>query len=245
MSTSRIRTAALAATTAALTLTLAACGGPDSTAGDTSSAKPDARSSSGDADGAKGSGTTGSAGGETGAEASPPSAEKGTSEKGTSETGSGTVTSSGKGAAGSAGTRPCNGDEMSYSVLHRFVRQQGEHLLITARNADSKPCWVTSYPSVMLGDTSNVVRHSAKDAPGGGTRTTIKPGGRVYSAVNLFTDNAKTHTSVTLSLAMRDRTGDTGPGTEQDAFDAKGAPSKFTWSNADVLNWNAAKPYNF
>ncbi|MDJ0463971.1 DUF4232 domain-containing protein [Streptomyces sp. H27-C3] len=245
MPTSRIRTAALAATTAALALTLAGCGvGSDRSADGGSGLQADV-SSSGDADSSKGSETMESAGGEKAAEPARPSAERGTSEAG-SDSGTGTVTSSDKVAAGSAGgARPCNGDEMSYAVLHRFARQQGEHLLITAHNADSKPCWVTSYPSVILGDTSNVVRHSAKDAPGGSIRITVKPGGTVYSAVNLFTDSAKSHTSVTLSLALRDRTGDTGPGTEHDAFDTKGAPTKFTWSSADVLNWNTAKPYDF
>ncbi len=146
---------------------------------------------------------------------------------------------------GSTDTRQCHGDEISYSVLHRFPKQQGEHLLITARNADSKPCWVTSYPSVILGDTSNVLHHSPKDTPGGNTRITIKPGGKVYSAVNLFTESAATHTSGTFSLALRDQSGDTGPATEQDAFDSKGVPSKFTWTSADVTNWNTTKPYDF
>ncbi|WP_434587461.1 DUF4232 domain-containing protein [Streptomyces sp. A5-4] len=243
MPTSRMRTAALAATTAALTLTLTACGGSDGAADESSGARDGVSNGVGNANSSRGSETTVRAGAETAAEPPLPSVEKGTPKTGSAR---GTVTSSGgDSTVGSTGVRPCNGDEMSYTVLHRFVRQQGEHLLITARNDDSKPCWVTSYPSVILGDTSDVVHHSAKDAPGGSTRTTIRPGGRVYSAVNLFTDSAKSHTSVALSLAMRDRTGDTGPGTEQDAFGATGAPSEFTWSNADVLNWNTAKPYNF
>ncbi|WP_030607729.1 DUF4232 domain-containing protein [Streptomyces sclerotialus] len=148
-------------------------------------------------------------------------------------------------ATSTAGTRQCDGDEMSYSVLHRFPNEQGEHLLITARNTDSKPCWVTSFPSVILGDTSNVLEHSDKDAPGGNTRITIRPGSKIYSAVALFADGTKTHTSTELSLAMRDRTGDTGPATELEARDSKGAPSTFTWSDADVLNWNKTKPYDF
>lgn len=77
---------------------------------------------------------------------------------------------------------------------------------------------------------------------GGTTRITVRPGGKVCSAVNLFADSAKTHTSVPLSPAMRDRTGDTGPGTEQDAFDSQGVPSEFIWSEADVMNWNTLKP---
>lgn len=141
--------------------------------------------------------------------------------------------------------RQCSGDELSYDVLHRFPKQQGEHLLVTAQNADSKPCWVTSYPSVMLGDTVNVLPHSKKDAPGGATRITLRPGAKVYSAVNLFVDSKKTRTSTELSLALRDQTGDTGPASELNAFTSKGAVSKFTWSSADVTNWNTAKPYDF
>ncbi|MFI1256950.1 DUF4232 domain-containing protein [Streptomyces netropsis] len=144
-----------------------------------------------------------------------------------------------------ADVRACDGQEMSYTVLHRFPQQRGEHLLITAKNADSKPCWVTSYPSVMLGDSVNVLPHARKDAPGGSARITIKPGGKVYSAVNLFSDHVNTHTSESFSLAMRNEEGGTGPAAEQTSFGSDDTPSKFTWTEADVLNWNTAKPYDF
>ncbi|RKN77634.1 DUF4232 domain-containing protein [Streptomyces klenkii] len=149
------------------------------------------------------------------------------------------------GKAAAADVRACDGQEMSYSVLHRFPKQNGEHLLITAKNTDSKPCWVTSYPSVMLGDSVNVLPHSDKDAPGGNTRITVQPGGKVYSAVALFSGNVNTHTSEEFSVAMRDQTGDTGPAVEQTSFGSDGTPSKFTWTEASVLNWNTAKPYDF
>ncbi|MER0245731.1 DUF4232 domain-containing protein [Streptomyces sp. HSW2009] len=141
--------------------------------------------------------------------------------------------------------RQCAGDEISYDVLHRFPKQLGEHLLVTAMNADSTPCWVTGSPSVMLGDTIKVLPHSKKDAPGGKSKIVLKPGAKVYSAVNLFADGKKTRTSTELSLALRDQTGDTGPAVELNAFTSKGAVSKFTWSDADVTNWNTAKPYDF
>ncbi|MEU8547205.1 DUF4232 domain-containing protein [Streptomyces roseoverticillatus] len=118
-------------------------------------------------------------------------------------------------------------------------------MLITAKNTDAKPCWVTSYPSIMLGDSVNVLPHSGKDAPGGNTRVTVQPGGKVYSAVALFSGNVNTHTSEDFSIAMRDQTGDTGPATEQTSFGSDGTPSKFTWTDANVLNWNTAKPYDF
>ncbi|GGR84765.1 hypothetical protein GCM10010252_24410 [Streptomyces aureoverticillatus] len=234
MRTSRIRAAALAATTAALGLALTACGSSDDNSGAGTSGGAGSAKSSGSADSAKGS--TVSAGKGSAAGAGRTSTVHGGEE----------ATTGSKGAkASAAGVRACDGQEMSYSVLHRFAKQRGEHLLITATNADSKPCYVTSYPSVMLGDTMGVLPHSGKDAPGGGKALVVKPGGKVYAAVNLFTDSAKTHTSSNLSIAMQDHTGDAGPGAGTEAFDAKGVPSKFTWTNADVTNWNTAKPYDF
>ncbi|QDQ11439.1 DUF4232 domain-containing protein [Streptomyces spectabilis] len=245
MRTSRIRTTALAAAaTAALAVSLTACGSSDdngagktevSTVGKAAEKtdKADKAGTSGGSDD-QAAGTSGSAA--TGGDQAGPSR----SASGPAAKGSGTTVE----ATRSTSVRQCDGTEMSYSVLHRFAKQRGEHLLITATNADSKPCWVTSYPSVMLGNSANVLRHSAKDAPGGTARITVKPGGKVYSAVNLFTGGGSSQTSADLSLALRDQTGDTGPGTDQQAF-AKGAPSKFTWSSADVTNWNTAKPYDF
>ncbi|QEU89769.1 DUF4232 domain-containing protein [Streptomyces kanamyceticus] len=216
MRTHRIRTAVLAGTTATLALGLAACGSPGSgNGGDKADAK---------------TGTTRTVETGTGAGADSVTVSKASAARGTAK---------------ATATRQCNGDEISYSVVHRFAKQQGEHLLITATNADAAPCWVTSYPSVMLGDTTKVLPHSAKDAPGGAARITVRPGAKVYAAVNLFTDSARPHTSGDLSIALRDRTGDTGPGTDQAAFDGKGVPSKFTWTSADVTNWNKTKPYDY
>ncbi|GHC73244.1 DUF4232 domain-containing protein [Streptomyces flavofungini] len=251
MRTSRIRTAALAATTAALALaTLTACGSSDGGDDAKGGAKRGGAVVSDKADGGT-SGGSGSAEGATVDAAKGSGSSEGTTvgaSKGNGSSGAGKGTSAGAGQgakASSAGVRACDGQEISYSVVHRFAKQRGEHLLITATNADSKPCYVTSFPSVMLGDTVSVLPHSTKDNPGGGKALTLKPGGKVYAAVNLFTDSARTHTSSDLSIALQDHTGDTGPGVGQEAFDAKGVPSKFTWSTADVTNWNTAKPYNF
>lgn len=236
MRTTRIRTTVLAATTAALALSLTACGGSGSSA---DGSKTGGSKSVSTADGARGSEKTAETTGTTETVDTAQTTEKNS-----------TVRTAGSGAgkaapARAAKTQPCKGDEISYSVLHRFPAEQGEHLLITATNADSKSCWVTSFPSVMLGDTSSVLPHSAKDAPGGSARITVKPGGKVYSAVALFTDSDKTRTSTDLSVALRDQSGDTGPGAETGAFDGKGVPSEFTWSDAEVTNWNTQKPYDF
>ncbi|MEV8021707.1 DUF4232 domain-containing protein [Streptomyces sp. NPDC086554] len=222
MRTNRIRATVLAAAATALALGLTACGN------DGNSAKGD-------------SGKSGKSGGTTVGDS------KGSEKSGESGNSGSTVqadSGKGDGAAASA-QQPCKGDELSYSVLHRFPAEEGEHLLITATNADTKPCWVTSYPSVMLGDTTTVLPHSSKDADGGTAKVTIKPGGKVYSAVSLFTDGDKTNASSKLSLALRDQTGDTGPGYDNEAFDGKGAPSEFTWDTAEVTNWNTEKPYDF
>ncbi|POX39127.1 hypothetical protein C3486_19885 [Streptomyces sp. Ru73] len=142
-------------------------------------------------------------------------------------------------------THQCGVNDLAYSVLHRFPQQQGEHLLITARNNGSQACWVTSLPSVTLGKTTNVLPHSTKDAPGGKDRITVQPGGKVYSAVALFAGIGQEHTASTLSLALRDQAGHGGAATTLTSRNAKGATSKFTWSEADVLNWNKQKPYDF
>lgn len=224
MRTNRIRATVLAAAATALALSLTACGSSDS---GSDGAKADSGKSAGTTvDGSKGSQDSGEA---------------------SAETSGGTVQAdSGKDpGTGTNAQQPCKGDEMSYSVLHRFPAEEGEHLLITAVNSDTKPCWVTSYPSIMLGDTTNVLPHSSKDAEGGIAKVTVEPGGKVYSAVALFTDGDKTNTSSQLSLALRDQTGDSGPGYDNEAFDGKGAPSEFTWDTAEVTNWNTAKPYDF
>ncbi|MGW2181520.1 DUF4232 domain-containing protein [Streptomyces sp. NPDC001732] len=228
MRISRINTVALTAGTAALALTLTACGGSDSAGADAVKTRM---------------GTTTTVGGATSAEnvrqvsGTGDGKDISASVSRSGSTGAGTVTS--------AGTVPCEGDELSYSVLHRFPDQPGEHLLITARNADSAPCWVTSSPSVVLGGSGEILPHSTKDAPGGSARITVRPGGKVYSAVALFADGPTPRTAGSLSIALRDRTGGTGPATGQDAFDGEGVPSEFTWSSADVTNWNTAKPYDF
>lgn len=240
MRTSRIRTAAFATATAALGLALTACGsgsgGASAEGGGKATESSVASTTSGSAKGSTVSaGQTAGTGEDTGTGENSVSGKNAVSGK----------TSTVRSGPSSAGVRACDGQEMSYSVVHRFPKQRGEHLLITATNADSKSCYVTSFPSVMLGDTLNVLPHSDKDAPGGGKALVMKPGGKLYAAVNLFTDSAKTHTSAELSIAMQDHTGDAGPGVEQGALDAKGAPSEFTWSDADVTNWNTAKPYDF
>ncbi|MEV0118422.1 hypothetical protein AB0H77_35120 [Streptomyces sp. NPDC050844] len=132
MPTSRIRTAALAAATAALAAGgLTACGGGDS-------ATDDAKSSASE-DVAKNTGADGR------------TTEKGSTEK----TGSASENTGNKPAAGgvqngsdAASVSQCGDQDIDFSVLHRFRGEQGEHLLITGRNDTSKPCWVTSHPSV-------------------------------------------------------------------------------------------------
>ncbi|MER8014044.1 hypothetical protein ACIQ7S_13975 [Streptomyces griseoluteus] len=44
------------------------------------------------------------------------------------------------------------------------------------------------------------------------------------------------------ALALRGTDGRTGP---FHSVDAKGRQPRFTWNEADVLNWNTRKPYDF
>ncbi|MFF3391933.1 DUF4232 domain-containing protein [Streptomyces sp. NPDC002669] len=227
MRTSRISTLTLAVGTTALALSLTACGGSGSAVDGAANTRMGTTTVGGSA----GTGTARQVSGTDDAKNGFASVSR------SGSTGGGTVTS--------AGAVPCTGDEMAYSVLHRFPDQPGEHLLITARNAGSEPCWVTSSPAVVLGDDPDVLPHSTKDAPGGSARITVRPGGRVYSAAALFADGPGPRTAAALSIALRDGTGHMGPAVEQGARDGEGAPSRFTWSSADITNWNTARPYDF
>ncbi|MFH9428255.1 DUF4232 domain-containing protein [Streptomyces sp. NPDC017615] len=217
------RTAALAAATAALALGLTACGGADggskAAGGDHTAGTSASRSASGADSGSGG----------------------GSSDSGLKD-GAHSATVSNKGTATAA--RQCRGDEMLITAVHRFAGQQGDHLLLTASNEGSTPCWVTSYPAVKLGGDVDAAAlpHSKKDNPGGDKHLTLAPRGKVYSAVNLFDYGSKHHTAQSFAIALRGADGRTGPFY---SVDAKGAKPQFAWNEADVLNWNTEKPYNF
>ncbi|WP_405551441.1 DUF4232 domain-containing protein [Streptomyces sp. NBC_01171] len=211
------RSAALAAATAALALGLTACGGSD--------------------DGSKAAGDDHTAG---------TSLSKGSGE------GAGSTGGRGEGARSAtvsnkdttAAARQCRGDEMLVTAVHRFAGEQGDHLLVTASNEGNTPCWVTSYPAVKLGGDVDAATlpHSKKDNPGGDKHITLPPGGKAYSAVNLFDYGSKNHTAQSFAIALRGSDGHTGPFY---SVDTKGEKPKFTWNEADVLNWNTEKPYDF
>ncbi|MER6138567.1 DUF4232 domain-containing protein [Streptomyces sparsogenes] len=221
MRTSRIRTTALAAVTAALALGLTACGGGDgdskASGGDKAAATAQSRSVS-DGDGKGGAEQANSTGDKA---------------AGSEEVASKDAT---------VGAQQCRGDEMLVTAVHRFAGQQGDHLLVTASNQGSKPCWVTSYPAVRLGDDSLELPHSKKDNPGGNKRITLQPGGKAYSAVNLFDYGSHNQTAQSLSIALRGADGHESP---YYSVVMKGQKQQFSWNEADVLNWNTEKPYDF
>ncbi|MFD5634039.1 DUF4232 domain-containing protein [Streptomyces sp. NPDC127077] len=226
------RTAALATVTAALALGLTACGGADggSKAAGRGHSAGTAQSRSASEGGAKGSAAQANSGGDTKEGASSATAAGGVQEMASKST--------------KAGARQCGGDELLVTAVHRFAGEQGDHLLLTAVNEGTKPCWVTSYPAVVLDwNNGNVaLPHSKKDAPGGDKHITLQPGGKVYSAVNLFAYGSKNRTAQSLAFALRGEDGRPGPFY---SVVSKGQNQKFTWNEADVLNWNAKKPYDF
>ncbi|MBL1093938.1 MULTISPECIES: DUF4232 domain-containing protein [Streptomyces] len=231
MRTSRIRTATLAAVTAALALGLTACGGADGDSKAAGSQRAAGTGQSRSASNEEGKGGAEQANlGTDGTEGAPSTAAAGGTNKG-----------AGKGAT--AGAQQCRGDEMLLTAVHRFAGQQGDHLLVTASNKGTKPCWVTSYPAVKLGDVDGTtLPHSKKDNPGGAQHLTLQPGGTAYSAVNLFDYGSKHHTAQSFALALRGADGHNG------AFYSvalKGDKPQFSWNEADVLNWNTKKPYDF
>ncbi|MFE1171520.1 DUF4232 domain-containing protein [Streptomyces sp. NPDC058773] len=230
MRTSRIRSAALAAVTAALALGLTACGGADgeSKAAGGDNAAGTAQSQSAPNGGGKGGAEEAKTGGAAKEDARSTTASGGSGES----AGNGTT----------AGAQQCRGDEMLLTAVHRFAGQQGDHLLVTAVNKGTKPCWVTSYPSVKLDGSDTALPHSKKDNAGGTKQITLQPGGKAYSAVNLFDYGSKNHTSQSFALALRGTDGRSGPSY---SVDLQGEKPQFTWNEADVLNWNTKKPYDF
>ena len=66
--------------------------------------------------------------------------------------------------------------------------------------------------------------------------------GKVYSAMKPFDYGSKNHTAQSFAIAMRGADGRSGPFY---SVDIKGQKAQFTWNEADVLNWNTAKPYHF
>ncbi|MFG2289422.1 DUF4232 domain-containing protein [Streptomyces sp. NPDC048595] len=230
MRTSRIRTATLATVTAALALGLTACGGADggskAAGGDNAAGTAQSRSAS-NGDGKGGAEQAGSGG------ATKEGAHSTTASGGTDQV-------AGKGTT--AGAQQCRGDEMLLTAVHRFAGQQGDHLLVTASNKGTKPCWVTSYPAVKLDGDGTALPHSKKDNPGGGKHLTLQPGGKAYSAVNLFDYGSKNHTARSFALALRGADGHDGPFY---SVALKGGTPQFSWNEADVLNWSTKKPYDF
>ncbi|CAL9330073.1 hypothetical protein SUDANB6_00054 [Streptomyces sp. enrichment culture] len=222
------RTAVLAAVTAALALGLTACGGSTAAGGAHTTGGTPSRSMS-DGEG-KGSAAQADSAGHLEAGAR-------------SATASG-VTGSVVSKRATAGTQPCRGDEMLVTAVHRFAGQQGDHLLLTAVNEGAKPCWVTSYPAVVLDwNADNVaLPHSKKDTPGGDKRITLQPGGKAYSAVNLFDYGSNNRSAQSLAIALRGADGHPGPFY---SVAVKGQKPQFSWNEADVLNWSTEKPYDF
>ncbi|MFJ4277166.1 DUF4232 domain-containing protein [Streptomyces massasporeus] len=236
MTTHRVRRtariAALATVTAAAALGLTACGGANdgskAAGGDRAAGPAQSRPASG-GDGKGSAEQTGGGGGTK--EGTRPS---------TASTGADQVASK----AATAGAAPCGGDEMLLTAVHRFAGQQGDHLLVTASNEGTEPCWVTSYPAVRLGDDVDgaALPHSSKDKPGGDRHITLQPGARVYSAVSLFAYGSQNHTAQSFALALRGDDGREGP---LYSVDLKGEKPQFGWKDADVLNWSTEKPYDF
>ncbi|MEU3486447.1 DUF4232 domain-containing protein [Streptomyces massasporeus] len=225
------RSAALAAVTAAVALGLTACGGADddskAAGGARATGTAQSRPVSGDG---KGSVEETNRSGDTKEGARPSTASGGADQAASKGT--------------TAGAAQCRGDEMLLTAVHRFAGQQGDHLLVTASNEATKPCWVTSYPAVKLGDDIDgaALPHSNKDKPGGDQHITLRPGAKVYSAVNLFAYGSQNHTAQSFAIALRGDDGRNGP---LYSVDLKGGKPQFSWKEADVLNWSTEKPYDF
>lgn len=64
----------------------------------------------------------------------------------------------------------------------------------------------------------------------------------MYSAVNLFDYGSRHQTAQSLAIALRGADGHQNP---YYSVVMKGEKQRFSWNEADVLNWSTEKPYDF
>ncbi|GAA3196830.1 MULTISPECIES: DUF4232 domain-containing protein [Streptomyces] len=125
-----------------------------------------------------------------------------------------------------------------------------DELLLTASYEGSKPCTVTSYPSVKI-DGEGATWPLSKKAEGGGQPIMLKPGGKVYSAVNIFDYRKDNKTGPGLSVALRDNNGQwraprgAGPAAGVPATTGAGPAIRFSspWLSRGLPPGRSLSPY--
>ncbi|MER5497307.1 DUF4232 domain-containing protein [Streptomyces sp. NPDC002561] len=213
-SNSRFRTAALAATALLAALSLTACSDTDGDAGKAGAAAPAGNTASSEAGkNTEGAGTTdedqarntsstsGNKGGDKGGDTS--GAEN--------STGSDTGRKGSTGSTGSTGSPvTCTGDNTKVTISK--VSRPINHLLLTATNTGSRPCYAYNAPALRFDDAQAVfpvLRSSVPQAV-----VALEPGQSAYAGIGLFgeTDGKDLYegTDLTVYFTPRSNSGSTG-----------------------------------
>ncbi|MFF1590043.1 DUF4232 domain-containing protein [Streptomyces sp. NPDC058286] len=233
----RSRTVLAVAALAALSLSLTACNSGEGTK-DSGAASTDRTATGSAGSGAKDSGSgTGSSKASGGTDAAAAGAK---------ETGTGKNTTGGTGTTGgtAAGKTPeCKVGYLDYSLKRENPEQQGDHLLITAVNRSATACTVQKFPVVTPGE-ANGDAPLAKDDQQPAQPIVVRPGGTVYSAINVYQETKAEDDyfkSIRLSL-VRNSSDDSGESVKL----VTPGEVEYAGKRADgieVLSWNTTRPY--
>ncbi|MFE5027554.1 DUF4232 domain-containing protein [Streptomyces sp. NPDC056656] len=242
----RSRTALAVAALAALSLSLTACNSGEGTkdSGAASSGKTAGDSAGSGSSGGKNTGSDNSSG--TGS--SKASGGTDASAAGAKQTGTGTGknTSGGTGSTGGTAAKKapeCKVGYLDYSLKRENPEQQGDHLLITAVNRSATACTVQKYPVVTPGE-ANGDAPLAKDDLQPAQPILVRPGGTVYSAINVYQETKAEDDyfkSIRLSL-VRNNSDDSAESVKL----ATPGEVEYAGQRADgieVLSWNTRRPY--
>ncbi|MFF9566974.1 DUF4232 domain-containing protein [Streptomyces sp. NPDC014685] len=214
-SNSRFRTAALAATALLAALSLTACGDTDGNADKPGAAAPAGNTASPEA----GKDTEGTGTEDQARNASSTSGGKGEDTAGAkNSTGSEAGRKSNTSNTGSTGNTnspvTCTGDNTKVTVSK--VSRPINHLLLTATNTGSRPCYAYNAPALRFDDAQSVfpvLRSSVPQAV-----VTLEPGQSAYAGIGLFgeSDGKDLYegTDLTVYFTPRNNSGSTGSPTE-------------------------------
>ncbi|MFF4078697.1 DUF4232 domain-containing protein [Streptomyces sp. NPDC001777] len=215
-SNSRFRTAALAATALLAALSLTACSDTDGDAGKAGAAAPaGSTASSGTGKDAEAAGATdqdpnasassGNEGGSAGGD------KAGNTSGAKNSTGSDTGRKGGTGNTASTGSPvTCTGDNTKVTISK--VSRPINHLLLTATNTGSRPCYAYNAPALRFDDAQAVfpvLRSSVPQAV-----VALEPGQSAYAGIGLFgeSDGKDLYegTDLTVYFTPRSNSGSTG-----------------------------------
>ncbi|MEU9760155.1 DUF4232 domain-containing protein [Streptomyces sp. NPDC047985] len=239
MRSNRFRTTALAATALLAALSLTACTGDDeAAAGKAGAAAPAASSSD------QKSSTTGSDTGktadenakDTGGTPNTPAENAVGSSKGSTSTSSGSGTGNAGTNSGNRGNTnrtpvTCTGDNTKVTVSK--VSRPINHLLLTATNTGSRPCYAYHAPALRFDDAQAafpVLRDSIPQAV-----VTLEPGQSAYASIGLFGESDGTDlnksTHLTVYFTGKSNSGSTGSPAELKL------PADTVWGNNGFVTY--------